>query len=564
MALRRALALACALLMVASAAAYLTDAEIEGMLPQCAAGVYANGWSNEDCTDCMEAVGSSLWSNKTYACATLCGSTPGSQFLCQQCLLTPGASVEGCKQCLDLEDGDDQAACIYFLTAGPDDDLPDWYTATYQAAVPGCFLIPGGPLRTACLNCLMDEDSSSLETPNEYIARLKYGTPEPAQDMGKCVWYWRNEYNVTADPENAEGEYTLCLAKPDNAGMTQAECMACMSTAEWDFTVNSTGGMDFPVVSKAYGCSAYCQDPAYNGGDSAAAALCSACLADDDSAATAYGCGLCTKLPLGSAGQGACFQCIAEGWYEGNADNVEWACAQCGSITNADLRSACFACITSQEGAEDGEIDDFTISNICECVSQTKTLGLGLDYALGPLEQSCFEPWINREAMAPGDDDVFFTIPWGDEEGKDEFDFPLSKCIRCQEAATTKGKYACHDVCQDPRLVITTADGDNCAACVENHGDHPEACKMCMETTRLIEDDGYRLYRTQQCQGCTQSMEGWQEGMAVCNACAGLSNGEARCACYECAFALDGDEENPWDLCVTTAKNGTNVCSDRK
>ncbi|KAG1668366.1 hypothetical protein FOA52_004875 [Chlamydomonas sp. UWO 241] len=138
-------------------------------------------------------------------------------------------------------------------------------------------------------------------------------------------------------------------------GFAVSECVACMdATYQYADDRIPGGGGDQPInTSKAYAC-ALCRHPNWMAeGDALMAQQCFDCLAEPN-VYSGWGCNFCYEAVFLATKEGRnppasartnCTECVKSNLYEDKVGSYAWACAECASIADDDIRALCLTCV---------------------------------------------------------------------------------------------------------------------------------------------------------------------------------------------------------------------------
>lgn len=588
----RPVVLACAvLLLAASASAFKTASEINlpyGLKAQCnrtsnnpEPGVNPNVLSVANCQTCVGIVANQLVDNRTHGCWDVCqrSSDPstGEPIIdmaakapaCQLCIQDEATTVEGCKACLQLPAADFQA-CINIIKGPAPAGLPWYRNVEYEEAVAKCFTLLDGPangnVRSKCLTCISTayarpQSQGGFMTPEETP-----GSPaNRPNDFAQCFWLFNQTWNAVNDIAEAQGVYALCNTAENKWGLTNElspeDCGFCMADAALNPSQFSNAHGDVWTIHREPYCAQLC---IAQSNTSAIAEDCVSCVVGSEAGLpkAPSSCAFCMDDSFSDEQRGDCFACLAaDGFnYGSGTSNYDWACGKCAAQTNPILRSLCFACIQSQNGFNDASaIDKYTEASICQCVDLTYN-GFFINDPVTDVQQSCLANYTFGVPNTPG---YINEAPnWGWPEtvttttgsNADRYD-----CIQCvQDTPGADNKYACHEVCQDNKLIASVDAGNKCATCLAN-GNDGSSCKACLTAS----DDDSVNGKRDQCYLCLDNTGSGPSSDAAsyvmaCATCSGFANTAVWQDCYAC-LANDYPSAlypRAWD-CINAVSNGT-------
>lgn len=593
----RSVALACCavLLMAASASAAKTASEINlpyGLKAQCNFSATSNPdpgvnplvvLSVADCQTCVGVVANQIIDNRTHGCWSVCQrsadpstgkpiiDTAAKAPACKNCIQNEGSTVEGCKACLMLPAAD-FAACITRISDPAPTGLP-WYRNTeYELAVAKCFTLPvggvnDGTVRQDCLTCINSADAKVLNdggfmNPEE---APKAGQPARPNDFAACFWRFNQTWNLVNNIAEAEGVYDLCNTAENKWGLdeflTPQGCGSCMVNAALnpsEFGPDPAGNKW--IVNREPFCAQLC---IVQSNSSAIATDCVNCVTGYSSGGgvlpkSPSSCSYCMIDTFLQVQRTECMQCLSAGDknYKSKTSNYDWACGKCAAETNPVLRSLCFACIQSQEGAADGAIDKTTEASICQCVDLTYK-GFAVNDFVSELELSCFANYTSGVNNTAGyvNEIPFWGRPQTITASTKNTDYP---CVQCVTQTNRDNKYACHEVCQDNSLITTVAAGDKCKTCLTNNINTGSDCKACLKASSDDSVGGKR----DKCYSCIakQGLPASDSAsyLMACATCSEFNNENVWKSCYNCLNTQypNAPYTRAWE-CINAVRNGT-------
>lgn len=599
---------ACALLLalalpMLTAADWFTTEEINGLANLCnvsSANPDPHALSVVDCRNCVFGLtGPSSTiekSGRAYACQAVCQDnnvinkyvasngavttfTPtvaGQRAnLCTACLNRATVTPFGCQLCLQTNSAiSDVTTCMDCLEQNPFANNPAkaYLTNSYQWACGQCQSIPineptnPGAARAQCKACIASPTAQriwpGILSAFEFASTTTDPTPTARDnDFGRCVYFSNQTYLINTGSAEIKGVFESC--KTGLQTSTKLQCAQCMFAAQKSAISNPDSTTTLPyklqiATPKDWACASYCQDPSYQPASvtlaTSQSAKCEACV-QSPGVKDAWACGNCLKLSkVTGASVDTCFTNVQDDPYAGYASNYNWAVGMCSTISIPALRDLCITCIRSQPlpqpnaagVIQNAAFNTTTEANICSCVDLTLNNTAYTSRVLDPMEKQCFAPHkyidSNGTEQTP-------AIPWG-------VGFPLtvdSGCLDCMAQAVAVAprnlnkKYACTQYCQDPALVKSQDQGQQCAVCVVNPlVSNPWGCQNCMVVTS---DEASR----RRCFQCVQAPNGQFDSHAWgCGQCAQFTNLTAQSNCFRClTVGLDPC------VCVDLTKNGT-------
>lgn len=539
----------------------------------------SGGATNAACQTCVSDIGNlnGLDSQRMFACYDVCqssalytGTTPTtatSSTDCISCIKNTAYTVQACKDCMNPAfDSAASAGCYTCLGNDPwkgETLTPatQYLRDSYFYACAQCSKIKisgdAGAARANCYTCIKSKLAKPQGSPTFGILSWAEENSDGynpavgrANDFGACVFLANQSYLVATGSVDVTGPYANCVPKAGDPpiAIPITQCIDCMSVAE-----QQQAKVTPQIPLKSYGCADICQSLDYYPGgvyNSGLGDACVTCL-KDTKLTQAWACGNCMKTDNPTS----CFTCVAANKYLGKASNYNWACGMCAKVSNLALRNLCYTCIQSQTGSENGVIDKLTTeANICSCIDLIQNKSIDVSRPLTAMELSCFQPFTKRDSngvLLPAAQQP--AIPWGDDV-KSPVGTNTSECLMCMKIASSTDvlpginkAYACHEYCQNPDLVKTPEQGNDCALCVINPlVKDPWACQTCMIATP---DTNKRL----DCFTCVASSSTFASHAWGCGQCAQFKNTDASTACYQC---LAADKIDPC-ACVDGVKNGT-------
>lgn len=535
-------------------AQFFTETELDGIAANCVTGP---PFSLSDCTDCVYTLGGPTStievSGKAWACHGLCQNASVIAALtgsCESCIADPDTTIYGCQACVTAGATATSAplciACLNenpLLGAGVPADLDiSGLSDAYYTACAACSKMTDVDARNQCFTCISTWDAIAQSAggviPKEEMATY-FTRPN---SFGTCVTLANITENInTGNYAGVTGIGANCL--PGSTSLSAAECLECIDNVAGN---NYAGQPSF--LRKEFGCYAYCQRAT----SEPLADSCVECL-ESEYPQDGWACNNCLNPLFDNAD---CFSCVRDDPYRGRTSNFNWACGQCSSVSDPDLRELCFTCIRSQplpdfndiNAAATGIFNLTTEANICNCVDLTLNSTIAINRPLDAMERACFEPHVyydeNNNLQTP-------DIPWGNETNSAG---TTSACLGCLAVASANGpsqglnkKYGCTEYCQNPDLVSDEVQGEACATCVAHPlVADPSGCKMCMEAS---DDNNVRGI----CYACVEAPTQYDNHAWGCSQCAQMGNPAVFDACFQC-LALG--EDDPC-ACVDKAKNGT-------
>ncbi|KAG1654439.1 hypothetical protein FOA52_008699 [Chlamydomonas sp. UWO 241] len=180
-------------------------------------------------------------------------------------------------------------------------------------------------------------------------------------DCGACAYHANRSYYVDKGWIKPDGIFATCTntaVAPAGGGPvftppvkktgnlvygSTTDCLACMETT---FDYIGLGGLTPENTSKAYAC-ASCRHPDWIK-DKGDATMCFDCVANAN-VYNAWGCNYCWEAKFLTGDDSVdtldCMTCVQDNPYQDKVGSYNWACAECASITDGDLRALCIACI---------------------------------------------------------------------------------------------------------------------------------------------------------------------------------------------------------------------------
>lgn len=230
--------------------------------------------------------------------------------------------------------------------------------------------------------------------------------------------------------------------------LSVSQCQNCM-------TAVFAKGDNF--TDNIYACASVCQDLSLYSSLSStasAAADCSTCVQNVASGG-AWACQNCMQAnPSDPNARRNCFQCVEGAASSGLNDpsNLYYACAACSALTEPLALSNCTTCY--QVGVTAGKTD----FGICVATAQQlQNVILGLAKPSG-MQAQCF-----------------------DRSGSNSLALPPAGCMSCMSNAPAPKAYGCAAYCQDPTLVSSTQQADQCVSCMTSKVPvNPWGCQNCM------------------------------------------------------------------------------------
>ncbi|KAG1674984.1 hypothetical protein FOA52_014779 [Chlamydomonas sp. UWO 241] len=257
-------------------------------------------------------------------------------------------------------------------------NIPDSYTATF-GDVSGAFW------KDWCLKCLWSptaqpKPAGTLEYA-DWAAMAAENETRPT-DYGACAFQANQSFYIEAALIKPVGiretcawektdvldefmppvvEQTIGDNNPPNvtSGFVVSECVTCMdATYQYaDARIPGVLGTQPINTSKAYAC-ALCRHPNWMKAATEDEAIllakqCFACVADPN-VYNAWGCNFCYEAVFLATKEGRsppasatenCTTCVMSNPYEDKVGTYGWACAECASIADDDIRALCMTCV---------------------------------------------------------------------------------------------------------------------------------------------------------------------------------------------------------------------------
>lgn len=635
-------ALAALLVAQCSATISLTDDEINGLKGQCwgpdnhvpgRQTPCSNCLQQQACQDCVEdAYDTSITQGqaKMYGCWAMCQNQTamdldaGAATQCYDCLASPLIKDPyACQTCIiDMPTFALRTECIECAEKDPyQGQRKEYFYACAQ-----CSLITLPDAKDYCTRCvqiILLDDKGELGP--EWTNTDPDQVPYPAYEFGKCVAAAQSLQALLTGQEDPSGIQSLCFdtykafeqkypVYTEDERPPISECIQCV--------IESTLLSPIPAVTsnKAYGCSQYCLDPSLVHNDDQLD-QCRQCITSK-TITDPWACSNCmaaiNSIDLTDdetfEQRTSCMGCVENNpfMFRDGYSNFNWACGQCASLGDSEIRQECYRCISNETGFIKNPDD------ICQCIDITVNNGFSSDVGLDAMQRSCFSNWTVDVLLDNNSIDLQLVYMYLNDSALNGAEFaqyradlvealgiewrPLhvlggimptngATCLDCMadmviynSELDTPGpdrRFACRQYCQDPTLILDEDQATQCTEAlkckivdpdtgVESYLD-PWGVQNCLvisttigtypSTTAIVVGATQSTSEVDTiaralCLGCICENPGKYDSFPwACGQCSTLSTQAARDACFTCLQAglLDPCQ------CVDDAKNSPPV-----